>query len=537
MIPAHYRERRPVAISDIRNERMTEADARELLSTWVIQRFEKLDDDEIDDEGFPLRPTWENVIRTEVRDLSKQEATRQVRTLDRMGQSVAEKKASLSTAQQRQLERAQEELQRFEPDQRYIYILAQLDHQLKKLDHRPVEYYGHKGKNRESKHVTVGRRRSSSTKKLYERVSLTAYFKRLPRPEENAIAMHQQREIELQRKLMPLPQQMQQYHHQQQQQQQQQQQHHHHQGQQFPAHHGKHPMAKQQKQPKGIEIVPGKNGGVKVYKTHGHHGSPKSSHSSSIYSEDDSYFTDGSENTPNSSIDSSHSSRHRRRRSHSRSRSRHRRHDRPEQYGIEAPRRHSKHDQHYILDGFTARVPVVPRPPSPPVALPPPIDVARIEDEAYLEGRAAALADVRALEDTYRPRFAPPPRVIQRRPSVRLVEPRDAARQRHEEELGRFEHLQLSDELRYEDGLRYEEDLERDIREAEMRRRYALTDRLRRQRPEVEVWEGEPSFEDRAARDYTRHRDSEPHVQFANPFTPLAARGRRHSSYYPEYHI
>lgn len=259
--------------------------------------------------------------------------------------------------------------------------------------------------------------------------------------------------------------------------------------------------------PQVIEVVQGKKA-IKVY----HRGSesPKSSRSS-IYSED-SYSGSGSDYTPDSSIDSSasHSSHHHRRRSHSRHRRHH--HDRPEQFGIETPRRHSRFEQqHYIMDNLPSRVPApVPAPPSPPIALPPPVDIDLIQDEAYQQGRV----DERALamdDIVYRPRTALPPRIIQRRPSVRLVDPREA-----------FERMRLEDDLAYEDRLRYEEDFDE-----EMRRR-------RRQRLEEDALalEEERMFEERA---YNMRSREAPFVQY-NPLAPLGGRARRRSSYYPEYY-
>jgi hypothetical protein len=288
---------------------------------------------------------------------------------------------------------------------------------------------------------------------------------------------------------------------------------------------GPRPQMVKQK-PQVIEVVQkGKKGGVKVY----HHGggSPRSSRSS-IYSED-SYSNDGSDYTPNSSIDSSDSpsSRHHRRRSHSR----HRRHDRPEQFGIEAPRHHSKHDQHFIMDSVPYRVPAAPLPPSPIAS----IDLDALQDEAYLQGRAFEKA--RALEEAaYRPRTALPPRIIQRRPSVRLVDPREVARERHEDAIDQLDRLRLDEEFRYDDEIRYDETLDAELRDQEFHRREALANRMRRDRLEHEALalEEEQIWEERRARDYMRRRDSErePRVQFANPFAPVGGRARRHSTYY-----
>jgi len=324
--------------------------------------------------------------------------------------------------------------------------------------------------------------------------------------------MLQQREMEMQRRMMPQhPPQM------------------FHTVQQFqqlpPAQNQNHqqkPQVKQQK-PQVIEVIQGKKG-VKVYHTGG--GSPKSSHSS--FFSDDSYSADESNFTPNSSIESSasHSSLHRRRRSHSRRRHHHQHHDRPEQYGIHPQHRHPRQDQqHYILDSLPIRIPAVPVAPTPPLLMPSPIDIEQIQDEAYHMGRADERAVVRATEEVaYRPRIAPLPRVIQRRPSVRFVDPREAL-----------------DQMRFDDEL-YEERLYHDDRfhiEDDYRRREPLG-RLRPQRYDdisyEEEEEEEMMFEERArdARDYVRHREP-PFVEYVNPNPFAPTRGRRQS--YAEYHI
>ncbi|KAK6207498.1 hypothetical protein QIS74_12579 [Colletotrichum tabaci] len=140
-IPLELRQKRLVEPSDLRSERMTEANAREALSEYVVYRLEKVNDpDEIDDEGYPAVPTWENVTRTEVRDLSKPVITRTIRHLDDEGKSVMQKKMKLTATQQRQIEKAQNDLETHNHDKRFCYTLQQIDTKMKKLSKDSIEY-------------------------------------------------------------------------------------------------------------------------------------------------------------------------------------------------------------------------------------------------------------------------------------------------------------------------------------------------------------------------------------------------------------
>ncbi|TID02346.1 hypothetical protein CH35J_003862 [Colletotrichum higginsianum] len=179
-IPLELRQKRLVEPSDLRSERMTEANAREALSEYVVYRLEKVNDpDEIDDEGYPAVPTWENVTRTEVRDLSKPVITRTIRHLDDEGKSVMQKKLKLTATQQRQIEKAQNDLETHNHDKRFCYTLQQIDTKMKKLSKDSTEYRQYIA-GRESKKVTVSKTKKSK-KNLLETTSLTVYFKREPR--------------------------------------------------------------------------------------------------------------------------------------------------------------------------------------------------------------------------------------------------------------------------------------------------------------------------------------------------------------------
>lgn len=192
-IPRELRARSTVQTSDIRNERLTEADARQRLSSWVIYQIEKADSShEVDAAGYPLKPTWENVTFTEETNLiSQHEATRRVRELQWKNQPLSEEKANLSANIQRQLVKLHEMLQGTEPDTRYSYTLIQLQSDFKNVAHAPVEYYS---KGRKGKKYTVDRKKSKRSPKYKQRVAVTAYFLRAPALDQSALSMLRERE-------------------------------------------------------------------------------------------------------------------------------------------------------------------------------------------------------------------------------------------------------------------------------------------------------------------------------------------------------
>ncbi|GJN66605.1 hypothetical protein PLICBS_000624 [Purpureocillium lilacinum] len=608
-LPPERRAKHSVEISDLRLKNPTEADARQLLSSIIVVRHEKwTSPNELDEEGYPATPSWERVTRTEEADISQHEANRKIRELAKEG-SVVDKKASLHELIQRQLEETQAHLEETDPDPRYRYILTQLDWKIKKIEENSTLYHktekkskdkdkdkkdkdgkdGKKSKkNKEYKIETAKSSKSKpKSKTRKERVSVTAYFKRVPRDSENALKMLD--EIRKSKKPQSQGQPQQQQQQQQQQHQQQQQRaaaHHanmaqgppmgqpmphfppqHHQPQQAhpppqampqmppapPMHHqprpqqppmgfpmgpqpmggqplgpqpvgGQHmggqpfagqPMGGQPAGPRpghiggqghqgrsaNIEVVPPAGKGFKLY-----FGSPRDSRSS--FTSDDGWESEGSEYmTPESSIGSSS------RRSHHgryRSRSRHRQRERPEAFGLEVPRRHSKRDVDYIPTGTSTREPASPG----PKALTPVVDVDRLVEQAYRNGR-----EDEAIRGSLRPK------VIQAPPLFRRITDHEARREVFADDLDRMgEDLyrtRLDDEIRQSRDLRrlqdaqYErqrDDLERDRRMQDRLGRYDPADRI----PRTTV----------DGRDYLRYRD-DPVVEPSNPFL-----GGRRSSYY-----
>ncbi|KAI0911468.1 hypothetical protein F4823DRAFT_636411 [Ustulina deusta] len=196
MIPVDLRGGPAVQISDISRDLFSESDMKEELTDYIVFRFEKMTDkDGLDDYGQPKWPSWEKAIRIEERSISKQVAANKVRQLNKSTKNVLDKKTSLPSPLKRQIDLALDYLMNREPDvANFHWFLAQIDHQL-----RPIEPYYTLGSDH---HYTSARKHRSSTaypflskrrchlgrssrrhkkKKAYERLSLTAYFQRVPR--------------------------------------------------------------------------------------------------------------------------------------------------------------------------------------------------------------------------------------------------------------------------------------------------------------------------------------------------------------------
>ncbi|KAL7960572.1 hypothetical protein V8C34DRAFT_321106 [Trichoderma compactum] len=191
--------RRNIDIIDTRDENITEVEARKRLSSYTVVRIERSADPyDLDDEGNPVRATWEKATHTVRRDIAQEEARRKVRELNKETGSVTDKKNELSSAIQRQLEHAWDKLDNMEPDPRFVYTLAQLDWKLKKVETR-----GHDRKHdrrskdkKKSKEKHKSKRSPSRSKPKRERVSVTAYFKREPARNEHCLKMLMAQQME-----------------------------------------------------------------------------------------------------------------------------------------------------------------------------------------------------------------------------------------------------------------------------------------------------------------------------------------------------
>ncbi|KAI1109996.1 hypothetical protein F5Y14DRAFT_466196 [Nemania sp. NC0429] len=200
MTPVDMRGGPTIQISDVTRDLLSESDMKEELSDFAVFRFEKMvDKDGFDDLGQPRRPSWEKVIRSEDRSISKQAAAQMVRRLNQSTKPVLDKKNSLMAPLKLQLDKTLELLMSQELDHTHFHwILVQLDHQLVPIVsypyHESYDYSAPTKKRRSSSYRHSLSSPSSSKKKSrsktgshhkkrpYERVSLTAYFQRVPRP-------------------------------------------------------------------------------------------------------------------------------------------------------------------------------------------------------------------------------------------------------------------------------------------------------------------------------------------------------------------
>ncbi|KAL2137172.1 hypothetical protein VTI74DRAFT_7719 [Chaetomium olivicolor] len=208
-------------ISDLRKEQPpTIEEARKALSEYFVIRLEKLDvDSGYASDGSKRKPSWKRVLREEVPGISNREAAAKVRELNRTSIPAANKKAMLSTDEQRQIETALKDLQKKYDDQWYQTTLVQLDAQVKVVKpkgknprekERGREREKEKDRKKDRHHklevglfgvTKVPSKRHSKPmrdvkKVVTERVTLIAYFKRSPRPEVDPIAMLQYRDAQ-----------------------------------------------------------------------------------------------------------------------------------------------------------------------------------------------------------------------------------------------------------------------------------------------------------------------------------------------------
>ncbi|TFB01958.1 hypothetical protein CCMA1212_005991 [Trichoderma ghanense] len=174
---------RTLDIFDIRDENITEAEAYERLTTYIVIRIERATDlYDVDSKGNALPPTWEKASHSIRRDVSQQDARRKVRKLDKETGSVADKKRDLPSAIQRQLEDAWKNLEKTEGDPRFVYVLAQVDWKLKGVES------GGRERKRDRRYKDKKRSRERhGFKTKREWVSVTAYFRREPGRDENCV--------------------------------------------------------------------------------------------------------------------------------------------------------------------------------------------------------------------------------------------------------------------------------------------------------------------------------------------------------------
>ncbi|KAG9253840.1 uncharacterized protein F5Z01DRAFT_674722 [Emericellopsis atlantica] len=204
-------QRRPKReIFDIREDDqcMTDAQARDKLSSYVVIRMEKANvDHDVDRDGNKRQPTWEKAEQVILTDVSEKDAHRKVRELDTFTPFIADKRSDLAAPINRQLDHALNKLEEQEIDSRYCYELAQIDQKEKKVEVAPETQQPYYIELPPSKSKSKGRKdskkrhkknkpktylvepHSSKPRREKQTVSITAYFRRTPKPDENCLKM------------------------------------------------------------------------------------------------------------------------------------------------------------------------------------------------------------------------------------------------------------------------------------------------------------------------------------------------------------
>lgn len=528
IIPAHFQ--RPVVVSDIRDEGVTEDDIREELSEYIILRFEKIEPyDEYDSEGEEVKASWDNCIRRRIAGFDKVDARKEVRRLNKedgkKGRTLLEKQNDLGPKQQDQLARAQRELSLEEHDARFHTILAQIDYTLKPVVQKREKVYTRKSNTKRKIHQ----------KRMYERTSITAYFKRCPKPTQipselaRSVGIERQRESEAmhqapqqhmaphQRPLLVQP------------------------PQPGPMYHpeasplrSRGPMQGQVHRPQVMPMHqphPGQGLGrpqtpIRVEVDHRKDKHHRSRHSRSSDSSEYSDYGSGSEFGSESTLvtepsRSSGSSKDRKHHDHKRRSLRYL--EEPRNFGVDVypGRRHSfVEEPSYIVTGSGTRVPIIQVPVPPKKAAISVENLDQIQAEAYRAGRSDekaafrhTLDDVDALDFAarrYKPRYAPRPEIINEGISptrIRHVTSSEVGRQLEDN----FQRLRIDRDSRYHDDLSDSIYLEaRRLREA--RAREEQEDIMRAQIEEEAL--------------HRRRREESPQSS-VNPFGPFSRRTDR----------
>ncbi|KAI6779023.1 uncharacterized protein J7T54_004519 [Emericellopsis cladophorae] len=198
-------------IFDIREDDqcMTEAQARDRLSSYVVIRMERANvDHDVDRDGNRRQPTWEKAEQVILTDVSEKDAHRKVRELDTFTACITDKRSDLAAAINHQLDHALDKLEQQEIDSRYCYVLAQIDQKEKKVTVAPETAQPYYIELPPSKSKSNGRKDSKKRHKKKQKpktylvepntskprrekqtVSITAYFKRTPKADENCLKM------------------------------------------------------------------------------------------------------------------------------------------------------------------------------------------------------------------------------------------------------------------------------------------------------------------------------------------------------------
>ncbi|OTB20834.1 hypothetical protein K445DRAFT_18100 [Daldinia sp. EC12] len=186
----------PVKISDVRRGLMTIDDMREELAEYILFRFEKYPtQSRYDDEGRLRHPTWDQAIISQIQSMSTEEIRRRIQYLNRKTRAPTDKLKTLNPVLQRQIDKATEELRLQNPDpMNYYWVLVQLDHQLAEIKPYVSVAAGNHPQSR--RHYSIPRRQAhrhekENTPRSFKRVSLTTYFKRVPKAEADIPALYE----------------------------------------------------------------------------------------------------------------------------------------------------------------------------------------------------------------------------------------------------------------------------------------------------------------------------------------------------------
>lgn len=531
IIPSHFQ--RPVVVSDIRDESVTEDDIREDLSDYVILRFEKIEPyDEYDSEGEEVKASWDNCIRRRIAGVDKADARKEIRRLNKedgkKGRTLLEKQNDLGPKQQDQLARAQRELSLEEHDPRFHTLLAQIDYTLKPVVQKREKVYTRKSNTKRKIHQ----------KRRYERTSITAYFKRCPKPTQlpselaRCIGIEKQRESEAMRvRHHQAPEQHMAPHHRPQLVQQPQP------GPMF------HPQVSPMRSPGPMQGPMHRAQGMPMQQPHHgqelgrphtpirvevdhrkekHHLSRHSKSSdSSEYSDSWSGSESGSESTlitePSRSSGSSKGKKH-----HHHKRRSMRYLEEPKNFGVDVYRHGRRHslveEPPYIVTGSGARVPIIQVPAPPRKAAIPVESLDQIQADAYRAGRSDEKAALRHTMDDadnldfaarrYKPRYAPRPEIINEGSSptrIRHVTSSEVGRQLEDD----FRRLRIGRESDYHDEL--SDSIHREAQRLREARAREEQEHIVRAQIEEELY---------------RRREESPQSS-VNPFTPFSRRTSR----------
>jgi hypothetical protein len=176
---------------------LTAQEAREAVSNYLIFRFTKAEASDYDNDGSWQKPSWKRALRIELTGISKEEASRIVRQLNRTTIPLTDKMQSLSEAEKLQIEIALEEVQQKYDNTSFQTTLVQLDGRVREVPKEGrSEEQNRKERYRKDSGLFSSTRRRKEPAKLrdrsratMERISLTAYFKREPRPDVDPFSL------------------------------------------------------------------------------------------------------------------------------------------------------------------------------------------------------------------------------------------------------------------------------------------------------------------------------------------------------------